>query len=1154
MNPLFPPMADGFSVQPAFFASMQAQPAAPPDPHTMHQMQMRSMQPFQGMQPHIDFFSGQPMFPGMAQEEVQPLVQPGGFMALPGISGMPGDLMGGMCGCMGMPGVIPGGLLSPGAPPSVAQFQQAMVASMMSQPFMASGSMPGMQLGDVPLQASPDDNGSWNARGDSRGSKWQSDEGGSNSWQGGQSQNRWRSGTGGSAWKSGVSSSGWQGSGQSWEAKSWKSSQGIWKESSQEEVQGPFDLDLTTIEINRMPSASKEDLVDIARGLFMTLTSRGFQEHLQSPDGEARQQLLSTLTANFHLFEDWQRSELAEKLCPLGLHVPEGVGQGARDRRKREEEDEQGGKWQKSSSNWWKTSSDGWTDGWSQDRRAKKGRREDRGSIWDQEGKTGSNTIEVNWVPPGQKEAEKDKAPESSSPAREQAVDEPDSVARSSHIPATIDEALLGHSPRRRSSRKRSRSKSERRSSSGRRRSRTPRRRSPSARRSPSLPTGPRGRGRTNTLPSWLINGLGNTAAPVVDPVIPDQGVQAKTAPQPNLLDAIFEERDTSQIDQMVEEKRQKREAWSKGDKWSKEDKWKDEKWSKDCAWGNVDGEGWKKTEWGQDVSSQEDGWNGKENGPRNEEKDPIQDQTRNSDSAKDEISKDSLSGHGHVLPDQVNFVQLPQPTVPGVATDVSDGSTDPTKTCTPPPPPRGADAPESEGPSAGEAASTVDAAPSDVTSARAGSKPLDTENSSMDQAGTAVDAFPHDVAPGQPVPEVLPPLLPDGAQEPHKPEHLLSAGEAASLVFPRPPRPPPPPPPPKPSEQVTLPKLEAPQQPLSVPRVESTALLPGITSPHQCSQPTLRPSPIEVQSSPCSGPPPPGYAMMPDAPWHSPSAPSRPSLFFGSSASPPQPLTAPLASPCRGVVRPLQSPLFSVNPPSTSVASWSQSAQRPASVPAPLLSRGSVALGHAPRGVGRPLVQAPLTLRGPVGSADPAPRPFISLTTGMTQQEFRGSRFVVRPSHPPVGSGVRPVGSIDADDPPQAAPPQEILPTTSKSMPPGPPKHVAAPPIHPRGAAQCSRPFAAPKTMPQAPPDFIWAGSGDQQEFSALSGCSPSYSSEEVALGLAPAPPVSGFQTVATTVGTPAAQRGVWRMVDTAWVEFNTMGERVVSVDEDDL
>lgn len=293
---------------------------------------------------------------------------------------------------------------------------------------------------------------------------------------------------------------------------------------------------------------------------------------------------------------------------------------------------------------------------------------------------------------------------------------------------------------------------------------------------------------------------------------------------------------------------------------------------------------------------------------------------------------------------------------------------------------------------------------------------------------------------------------------------------------------------------------------------------------------------------------------MMPDAPWHSPSAPSRPSLFFGSSASPPQPLTAPLASPCRGVVRPLQSPLFSVNPPSTSVASWSQSAQRPASVPAPLLSRGSVALGHAPRGVGRPLVQAPLTLRGPVGSADPAPRPFISLTTGMTQQEFRGSRFVVRPSHPPVGSGVRPVGSIDADDPPQAAPPQEILPTTSKSMPPGPPKHVAAPPIHPRGAAQCSRPFAAPKTMPQAPPDFIWAGSGDQQEFSALSGCSPSYSSEEVALGLAPAPPVSGFQTVATTVGTPAAQRGVWRMVDTAWVEFNTMGERVVSVDEDDL
>merc|ERR1719382_1102971 len=120
-----------------------------------------------------------------------------------------------------------------------------------------------------------------------------------------------------------------------------------------------------------------------------------------------------------------------------------------------------------------------------------------------------------------------------------------------------------------------------------------------------SPPRGPAGRGRGTTMPSWMTKGVSDAPPPSI-PDQPKEQPKGKKEPEPNILDSIFEERDTTNVASGGWDSRKRRRGGGrdedKGGKWDKKDDWKDKKddW-KSSDWKGGSWSSWNKDSWDKD-------------------------------------------------------------------------------------------------------------------------------------------------------------------------------------------------------------------------------------------------------------------------------------------------------------------------------------------------------------------------------------------------------------------------------------------------------------------------------------------------------------------------------------------------------------------------
>jgi len=310
------------------------------------------------------------------------------------------------------------------------------------------------------------------------------------------------------------------------------------------EPEHPFDLMETIEDLTTLPYLDTRGTIMLGRALELRFSNHFFEEWLNrfpdTSEGSARGQLDSALDDNLWGFTRPQRVNLLEVLAGHGFEYPEWkeksdsvvvVGRARKGKGKRKRDGDGDGKG-------------------GGKKKGKRGRRGDKVldpddpmNTW-KEGKTGANTIEVNWKPPKGDDDDDDDDDEGDDDEEEEWGDEdwnegdeeeekpkpakkakkekkappppvrgPAGRGRGSALPAWMTEGIGNTS-------------------------------APEPEK--KAPSGPAGRGRGTTLPSWMTQGVSDE----VKPSIPDPDAEEEPVEiAPNILDSIFEERDVGVTD-----------------------------------------------------------------------------------------------------------------------------------------------------------------------------------------------------------------------------------------------------------------------------------------------------------------------------------------------------------------------------------------------------------------------------------------------------------------------------------------------------------------------------------------------------------------------------------------------------------------------------
>jgi len=283
-----------------------------------------------------------------------------------------------------------------------------------------------------------------------------------------------------------------------------------------------FDLEDTLKDLDELAWLCKAESRALGREIERRLLGPHFEAFMQvvGPAEDGRQRFQAALNDKFWAFTKAQRMNLLDAMLEMGLELDwkESGGGGGKEGGKGD-----GGR-------------DDFEKGDGKGKKGKKGKRErfrgrrrgeQRGG-WqeeEQDGKTGANTIEVNWKPPGGANGEEGNWEEDGEEPAAKRAKEPSPVrgpagrGRGSTMPSWMTKAdgpAAGALP------------------------------DAAAPEPQEVSRGPAGRGRGSTLPSWMTKGVSEAPPPSI-PDMSEAPEPAKEEPELNLLDSVFDERSAAQ-------------------------------------------------------------------------------------------------------------------------------------------------------------------------------------------------------------------------------------------------------------------------------------------------------------------------------------------------------------------------------------------------------------------------------------------------------------------------------------------------------------------------------------------------------------------------------------------------------------------------------